>query len=218
MHALRTTVWGAALAAVVATFPAAAYEAGDFIVRLGAAGVYPNDESDSLNAIAGSEVAVDNTWSAGITLTYMATDRIGVGLLGAWPFKHDLEGAGTISNLGDIGETKQLPPTLTLQWHFPTGTNIHPYVGAGVNYTYFFSEDTKGALNGTKIDLESSFGPAAEAGVDIELSNGWLVSGQVWYIDIDTEATLSGGPLTLNENVDVDVDPLVFMIGVGKKF
>lgn len=215
MNTLKSVVLSTAL---VAAMPAFAYEAGDIIVRAGAAGVFPNDDSDSLNAIAGARVTVEDTWSLGLTGTYMVNNQFGIGLLGAWPFEHDIEGDGAISNLDKIAETKHLPPTLTLQYHFPASSSIHPYVGAGLNYTYFFDEETSGALDGTKIDLESSFGFAVEAGVDFEFSGGWIASGQVWYADIDTEANLSGGGLGLNENIDVEIDPVVFMVGIGKKF
>ncbi len=133
-------------------------------------------------------------------------------MLGAWPFEHDIKGDGTLAS-DDVGSFKHLPPTVTLQWHFPTGTNIHPYVGAGVNYTFVFDEDTTGALAGVDMELDDSYGLAAEAGVDFELDNNWLVSGQVWYIDINTEADLEGvGKL------DIEVDPWVYMLSVGKKF
>jgi outer membrane protein len=191
---------------------ASAYEAGDMVLRAGLAGVLPDSSFDQ-NDLAGAGVDVDDGYSLGISFTYMATANLGVGVLGAWPFEHDFDGAGTLSGSGEVGSTKHLPPTVTLQWHFPTGTNIHPYIGAGVNYTYFFDEETSGALSGVNLELDDSWGLAAEAGVDFDLGNDLVLSGQLWYLDIDTEAKLTGlGTL------DVDVDPWVFMIGIGKKF
>jgi outer membrane protein len=216
MKILRRAAQGAAVAAILVSAPATAYQAGDFILRLGGAGVYPSGESDSLDAISGAEVEADDAWSLGITATYMFTDAIGLGVLGAWPFEHDIEGSGTISNLDKVAETKHLPPTVTLQWHIPTGSSFHPYVGAGFNYTYFFDEDTDGALSAADIDIDDSFGFAGEAGVDFDLGNDWLVSGQVWYIGIEPEAKIQGAGL--NEKIDVQIDPWVFMLGVGKKF
>ena len=34
-----------------------------------------------------------------------------------------------------------VPPTLTLQYHFTQFGAWKPYVGAGVNYTYFYDRD-----------------------------------------------------------------------------
>jgi outer membrane protein len=192
-----------------------ATQAGDMILRAGLAGVLPTGDSDEIATIAsGAKVEADDGYSLGITFTWMATDNLGVGVLAAWPFEHDIEGAGAIASADTVGDTKHLPPTVTLQWHFPTGTNIHPYVGAGVNYTYFFDEDTTGALAGESLDLDDSWGLAAEAGVDFDLGNDLVLSGQLWYLDIDTEATVSGGV----GSFDVSIDPWVFMVGIGKKF
>lgn len=221
MSSLKNTVLGVAAASTLLSAPLMAYEAGDMILRVGAAGVLPTGESDSLNAVPGGKVEAADAWSLGITFTYMLTDQIGVGILGAYPFSHDLESNGTLATaLGDssdVGETKQLPPTVTLQWHFPTGSkNFQPYVGAGVNYTYFFDEDAKGPLNGVNLDIDNSWGLAGEAGLDYVMDNDWTLSAQAWYIGIEPTAKLQGGGL--NEKIDVGIDPWVFMASVGKKF
>jgi len=110
--------------------------------------------------------------------------------------------------------TRSVKPSICHQpSHFETGSNFHPYIGAGVNYTHFFDEDTSGALDGLDLDLDDSWGLAGEIGLDYDLGNDWLISGQVWYIDIDTEAKLEGVG-----KFDVDIDPWVVMLGVGKKF
>lgn len=191
---------------------ASAYQAGDWIVRAGAAGVYPTGEG-KVKEIPGSKVEADSAWSLGLNGTYMATSNIGIGLLAAWPFKHDIDCKGSISSLGTCASTKHLPPTLTVQYHFDTGSKFHPYVGAGVNYTYFFDEKTKGGLKGLDIDLDSSWGLAGEIGLDYELANNWMIGGQIYYMDIDTKAKLEGF-----SKFDVDIDPWVYLITVGKKF
>ena len=196
------------------SLPASAYEAGDLVLRAGAAGVLPTGESETISEIApGAKVEADDDWSLGLTGTYMVTDNIGVGLLAAWPFEHDIDAKGSISSLDKVGETKHLPPTVTLQYHFETESSFHPFIGVGVNYTYFFDEETSGALNGLDLDLDDSWGLAGEIGLDYDVGNDWLISGQVWYIDIDTEADLEGVG-----KFDVDIDPWVVMLGVGKKF
>ena len=193
---------------------ALAVQQGDILVRVGIAHVAPDADSEPVPGFgAASKVDVDSATSLGLTLTYMATDSLGVGLLAAWPFKHDIEGAGSIAGAGKVAETKHLPPTVTAQWHFAPQSNVRPFVGAGLNYTAFFSEKTTGAIAGTSLKLDDSWGLAAEAGVDVDINDRWFVSGQVWYLDIDTEATINGVA-----SFDVDIDPWVFMIGLGTKF
>ena len=206
------------LATMIAT-SAQAYQAGDFVVRAGAAGVYPTGDG-SITPVPGGSVEADSAWSLGISLTYMATNNIGVGVLGAWPFTHDIDGKGALAG-ADIGETKHLPPTVTLQYHFDNGSKLHPYVGAGINYTAFFDTKEGSALSGAKLDLDNSWGLAGELGVDYEMQNDWLVGAQVFYIDIDTDAKVSGTgapPAGIDGTYNVSIDPWVFMVSVGKKF
>lgn len=204
-----------------------AHEAGEFIVRVGAAQVDPNDDSDALSlngtVLAGTEAEVDDDTQLGITFTYMLTNHLGVGLLAATPFDHDIKadlGASTI----DAGSSKQLPPTLTLQY-FPmdSASKFQPYVGVGVNYTKFFSEDvdseleTTLGLTGGDLELDDSWGWSAQVGFDYEINEHWLINASIWYINIETEAKFKfDQPVVIK--TDVDIDPLVYMIGIGYKF
>lgn len=213
------------LCAALATASAVAVETGDFIVRAGAAWVLPNDSSGYVGAIPDSKVDVDNAAAFGINFTYMVTDNIGVELLAASPFTHNLKGEGSIAALGTIGETKQLPPTLTLQYHFNPHPNIKPYLGVGINYTTFFSESTSASLNNalgpTSMELEDSWGASGELGVDFVLPQGWLINAAAWYTGISTTATLTTRPNTGGvavNKVDVDINPWVLFFGVGKQF
>jgi outer membrane protein len=190
---------------------ASAYQAGDMVLRAGLAGVLPTGDGTHP---AGLKTEADDGYSLGITFTWMATDNLGLGVLGAWPFKHDVE----VATLGDVAEVEHLPPTVTLQYHFDTASNLHPYVGAGVNYTTFLDEDTEGALAGAKLDLDDSWGLALEAGIDMELQNNWTLNASAWWIDIDTDATVSGAGAPFDAAYEVEIDPWVFMVGIGKKF
>ena len=204
-----------------------AHEAGDFIVRAGAAQGDPNDDSDALRlngtALAGTEAEVDDDTQLGLTFTYMLTNHIGVGLLAATPFDHDIEadlGAVTV----DAGSAKQLPPTVTLQYYpLESASKFQPYVGVGVNYTAFFDEDVDSELEaalsetGGDLELDNSFGWSAQIGFDYQIDDHWLLNAAVWYMDIQTDAKFKfdGGTVV---KADVDIDPLVYMIGIGYKF
>jgi len=209
------------LCAALSISSAVALETGDFIVRAGPAWVLPNDSSSSVTGIPGSEVGVNDAVSFGFNFTYMATDNIGIELLAATPFTHDLEGQGSIAALGKIGSTKQLPPTLTVQYHFNVHPQIKPYLGVGLNYTTFFSESSTASLNDalggpTSIELDNSWGASGELGVDFMFQNGWLINAAAWYTGISTTARLQTGS-TLR-TVDVDINPWVLFFGVGKQF
>ena len=205
--------------AALSAMPAMAYQAGDMVLRGGLAGVLPTGDG-AVPGVPGGKVEADDGFSAGITFTYMATNNIGIGVLGAWPFSHDVDGTGALAGLGTVAEIEHLPPTLTLQYHFDTASKLRPYVGAGINYTTVIDIDETPSMAGDQLDLDDSWGFALEAGVDYELQNDWLVGAAVWYLDIAFDTTISGGNLGLANPTffETEVDPWVFMLSVGKKF
>ena len=231
------TVITAGLAAG-ATMSALAYEAGDIIVRAGYANVSPNDDSDPLavpaldiSAIPGTSVEVDSGSALGITIGYMLTSTLGIELLAATPFEHDIE-AVVDGEKADVGSAKHLPPTLSLVW-YPMGEGnsaLQPYLGVGVNYTTFFEEDVDSEVESVASDLagipinldlelEDSWGLAAQIGVDYSLNDKWHLNASVRWIDINTEAELSmsgvGDIITVD---DVEIDPVVYQLNVGYTF
>lgn len=203
-----------------------AHSAGDLLLRWGPAAVVPNDDSGTISGsggagIAGSEVGIENGLALGITAAYMITDHIGIGLLAATPFRHELEGKGTLSSVGGLGYIKHLPPTLTAQFHLLPNHWFQPFIGVGANYTFIFDEDASRSLEtalagSTTIDLDDSFGIAFEAGFDIMLNEHWMLNAHAWYLEIESEARLKTG--ATRRKVDVDIDPLVFMLALGYEF
>ena len=89
---------------------------------------------------------------------------------------------------------------------------MRPYVGAGLNYTIFSDERTWGPLQGTKLQLDPSFGPAAQLGVDIDVIPGWIVNVDARWFDIDTDAKLGGADLGT-----IGIDPVAFGLSIGHR-
>jgi len=197
------------------TASASPLQAGDWLVRIGLSNVNPNASSSNPRGglPAGSDVSIDSSTRPSFTVGYMLTDNLDVELLAAWPFKHDITGDGALAGAGKIGDTKQLPPTLSVDWHFMPGSRVRPYVGVGVNYTHFFSENATGPLAGTTLSLDSSWGPAAQAGFDVDVGANWSFNASVRYIQIKTTATYGNG-----YKLDVDVNPWVYTVGIGTSF
>ncbi len=209
----KTLVTAACLATALTAGSALALEKGDWIGRLGVSYISPDSSSDPVPGITGSGVEASSSTSATFNIGYMVTDQLAIDLLAAWPFTHDIKGTGSIAGLGKIGETRQLPPTLSLQYHFSPRANLRPYVGAGINLTTFFDTEAKGALAGASLRLHSSVGFALQAGVDYDLNNDWFMYGDVRYMDINTDASLNGGP-----DFEVEINPWIFAVGIGTTF
>ncbi|MBI3570806.1 MAG: outer membrane beta-barrel protein [Gammaproteobacteria bacterium] len=197
-----------ALGLTAAVIPAHAVQKGDWLIRGGLGHVAPTGESGTV-PVVGGKVEAGNSTNLAVNFTYMLSDNMGVELLGALPFSHDI----THNTLGKVAETKELPPTLILLYNFAPKSGVRPYAGIGVNYTTFFSEKTTGALAGTSIKLDDSFGLAAEVGVDVDLNKDWFFNASLWRMNIDTEANSS-----LLGKFDVAIDPWALFVGVGKRF
>jgi outer membrane protein len=161
-------------------------------------------------------VSVTNSFAPEVDITYFVTDHLGLELIAATT-KHDVKGKGGLAPIGDLADSWVLPPTLTLQYHFTPKARVRPYVGAGLNYTIFYSEDAsdglESAIGDTKVELKDSFGFALQAGVDVDLTEKVFLNFDVKYIDIDTKAKLATGALV--NRVKVSLDPIVAGIGVG---
>ncbi len=214
------------LALAIAAPFAQAHEAGDIIVRAGVATVNPNEDSSPISVnggkLAGSAATLDNNSQLGLTAVYMVTHNIGVELLAATPFQHTVSLKGMPAGLdGEFADVKHLPPTLSLQY-FPldASSKFQPYVGVGLNYTTFFQEELtadRKAQGFSSLSLDDSFGLALQVGADYMLTDNIVLNAAVWKIDIDTTATAQHSALGKIE-VDVEVDPFAYMVGVGYKF
>ena len=72
---------------------AQAHQAGDFIIRAGAATTAPNEESGNLKLdgtkVPGTKATLDSDTQLGLAFAYMLTDHVGLELLAATPFQHD---------------------------------------------------------------------------------------------------------------------------------
>lgn len=215
-----------------------AYETGSKIVRFGNATISPDASSSPLSLasagtsseLAGTAVDADDGTTLGLTGVYMFRDHWGVEVVAALPIQHDLKVTGLTADPLHLGETSELPPTVLLQWYpMDNNSRVQPYLGLGLNYTVFFDEELsrgadalfveQGATSDADMSIDSSVGIAAEAGIDLAFGkrNAWLFNLSVWWVDIDTTANIDiPGVGTVRS--DVELDPLVYMAGLGYRF
>lgn len=201
MNRTKTMV-AAVLLGLAGTGTALAHEQGDWLMRFGASYVDPKSDNSEI-------VEVDGATSLTVNLTYMVTANLGIELLAAYPFEHDIDLVGG----GEVASAKHLPPTLSFQYHFLPDGGFQPYVGLGLNHTQFFSEDTTGALAGTDLDLDRSWGVALQVGADVPFNEKWFMNLNVRWMDIDTDASLDGAELG-----KVEIDPFIYGAHLGFRF
>ncbi|WP_341315485.1 OmpW family outer membrane protein [Paraburkholderia sp. IMGN_8] len=216
-HSLRNRIKAAAVASSLLCAGALAQQAhaagddqmsgihaGDVLVRLRAISIIPNvTTNQSLSAL---NVGVNNAIVPELDLTYMIRDYLGVELI-LGTSRHQLT-----SSLGNLGGVNVLPPTLLLQYHFNHAGRIRPYVGAGINYTYFYNNGLN--AGGQPISITNhSFGPALQAGVDVQVTKSLFVNADIKKIWMHTDASLGGQSLGR-----LSIDPVVVGLGVGMRF
>ncbi|HWJ04297.1 MAG TPA: OmpW family outer membrane protein [Steroidobacteraceae bacterium] len=199
-----------AVAAALAAPVAAHAEQGDWLVRVGLSQVNP--EKESLEIPGTAFLVVDSDVSPTFNVSYFLTKHISTELLAAWPFTHGVDIRPFEGGKSRVGYVDQLPPTLSLNWHFNQDGTIRPYIGAGINYTLFSGEETAGPLGGNDLKLDDSFGAAGQVGIDMGKGN-WFVNVNARYIQIESDTTLNG--------VDIgtlEINPWVYGLHVGYKF
>lgn len=205
---------GISLVAVslLAAETAVAQQAGDIFVRARAIYVMPDE---SATTSIGGTVGIDNKVVPEVDFTYFIADNIGLELIAATT-KHNVVGLDTaLGASADLGSAWLLPPTLSLQYHVPTGNNgaIKPYFGAGINYTFFYSEkEAGGAIS--DFNLKDSVGFSLQVGADFEIADNTFLNLDVKKLFLSTDAEINGGAVT----ADVKINPWIFGAGIGTKF
>ncbi|AUQ50564.1 outer membrane protein [Phaeobacter inhibens] len=192
-----------ALSATLAALagPALAQSQGDWTLGVGIANVNPKSDNGT---VAGAAATIGDDTALTFTAEYFIRDNIGIELLAASPFEHDisLNGAYTAT-------TKHLPPTLSVNYHFPTQTKFKPFVGVGINYTTFFEESSPAGV----ISLDDSVGLALNLGADWQISDRGALRVNVRYMDIETDVTLNGTKIGTAE-----IDPVTVGFGYVHRF
>lgn len=186
-----------------------------FQVRLRGIVIDPNVK-ETIDPIGGF-ADVSTEWVPELDFTLFINDNIAFELIAAIA-EHDIEVFDSAVGDLSIGDVLVLPPTLLAQYHFNFG-QWRPYIGGGVNITGFFDEDVSAGGNGgiiTDFNVETSFGPAAQFGVDYFITDNWLINADFKFIFIDADLTIDTvlGPVI----ADADINPLVFGVGIGYKF
>ena len=233
----------------LAASSALAYEPGTFILRGGVGTVAPQSKSLSSEVedavIYEACVEVDDGTGFLMGGTYMINERWAVDILAALPIKHDIDfelygdfdllepeipiDTGVLA--GKLGSVKQLPPTVTFQYHFAPDRVFQPYMGVGLNWTTFSSEKFNPSVAGVTLDqlddvlgidkmyVDDSFGVAAQLGGDWAIGDHTVVNFDVRYMDIDADLLFTGDDFDGKEKAGtLELDPWVYSITLGYQF
>jgi len=186
----------AALVAALA-IPATA-DAQSWLTRIRAIDIVP-DVSTSINGLD-----VKDQWAPEIDFTYFFSKNLASELILSTA-RHEVT-----LNGNSIGKVSILPPTITVQYHFTDLGAWKPYVGGGLNLTYFYNV---GLTNPLGLSDDWSVGGALQAGLDYEIQKDVYLNLDVKYLWVKNDVTANGNTLG-----DLKINPWVFGLGVGWRF
>jgi len=187
-----------------------------WMIRVRALGVVTRN-SGHVDQVLGSGLATSDTVVPELDISYFFTPNIAAELILGVTRNH-VTGTGTIAGL-DVGKAWLLPPTLTLQYHFTGLGAFKPYVGGGVNYTWFFDQSAgaAGVVGVTQSHLHDAAAPVAQIGFDYMIDKhwGWNVDVKKLWLRPNWTGTLNG---TVPISGKVNLDPWLIGSGITYKF
>jgi len=147
--------------------------------------------------------------------------------MGAPPLtKTVAKGPATLGSVPFNGQTivtaRWLAPTLLLQYVFLDDSyRFRPYIGAGINYTKFYSRQSTPAGNAigggpTSISLTSSVGPAGTVGVSCRITHHFYVYASASASEVDSDLTANTAGVI--RRTHVSFGPRALVVSAGYSF
>jgi outer membrane protein W len=178
------------------------------------------DESSQTITDTGTGIELDDAVSAELHASYMVLNdwALELALSGA---RVDLATVGGVDGGLEAGTAWMTPVTLTLRYHPPLTGRWHPVAGAGIGTAFFWDAEAGDDVRNLGIgslDLSSELGYTAQLGLQYEHTDRLRLSLDLRYISFTAQPELRLANGSLFDAIDVDIDLLVFGIGVGYWF
>ncbi len=190
-----------------------------WMIRVRALAVVP-ENGGSVHQVPGSSLKTSDQYVPELDISYFFTPNLAAELI-LGVTKHHVTGDGTLAGL-DVGKAWLLPPTLTFQYHFTQFGAFKPYIGAGVNYTWFFSQSAGNTPTGAGVSviqssLKDTAAPVLQFGFDYMIDKhwGWNVDVKKMWMRPNWEGTLADGTAITGQ---VKLDPWLIGTGITYKF
>ncbi len=204
----------------------------DNTLKVGYAHIGFNTKSADLTGPAGTtppgvQAGLNNTATMALVYERNISGPWCFVLQGGTPPVVKIFGAGNAAALGEVGTTRAWFPAFLGQYAFEGPWGSQPYVGAGVNYTFYTEGWVKaaytGAFGGTgsTAKLTSSWGPVLKVGIGFPLGRTWVIDAAYSRYSIHTTATITTdtpGVGAIARSVGIRSDPDVVALIVGHRF
>jgi len=185
-------------------------QAGDLVLGLGGVAVLPQQGG---RTTIGGEVRATDSGSPLLDVTYFLLPRVSLNLIAATT-QHDVRAIGTA--LGDVrlGHIWVLPPTVTAQYHILPNARFSPYVGFGINATFYYGYGGDRSPGINKLRLDTAVGPSFNLGFDYEITPNWLLNLDAKKIIMRPTLSINSGAVTGR----AELDPWVVGAAVRYRF
>lgn len=210
------------VATIFVSMPAAAQDAGDTYVRIGAARTKLVDKGEvsvngTLDPTAGYETR--DTFTGILTVGHYIIDGVAVEASISSPGTTDNLPAGSLGGTPNLGDDEFVIGTIGATYH-PFKSQFSPYVGGGFQYQMTTQE--RDGL-GVGLNIPNSHGPYVNAGVDYKVNSKWGVFADVrkaWYHTNASGLLPNDATYTTFSTVDAkaELDPLTIQIGLTAHF
>ncbi len=233
-----------AVAAASLSQQSMALQAGDNIIYVGGAFLFPSSSISSLNstgtcaafpcigpglltfnqATAGTTATVQNASTPIVSAFHMFTDNIAAELTIGVPVKMKINMNLPViaTSVTDAADANASFPSLVVKYVFNTPADtFRPYIGLGVNYTYFNSISINSnplvqGLAGTSQSLSSSVNPVFNVGGIYSLTDRWSLNFGISYVPMTTNVTFVGSGTTTTGKLTIN--PTDVTLKLGYKF
>jgi outer membrane protein len=197
-------------------------------VRIGEYWIFYRVHADDLSGPftpPGTGLDVKNTQTPYVAYLRRLSSHFSVEIAGGVPplTKSVGKGPATLGSVPyngqEISTARWLAPTALLEYSFLDDSSaLRPYLGVGVNYTAFYDRDSTAAGNAaaggpTRIELPSSFGPAATAGVTYQLSHRWNLSASYSVTRVRSRLAAITGDVVRTSQISFNPSALVVAAG-----
>lgn len=203
---------GVALAAIAATA-----SAQDWAGKIGVLRYDTHAKTSGISGIGvppGADAAIGDATTIVFTIERYFTPNVGVELVIGIPPTVKARGSGSVAFLGDdILSAKNWGPAMFVNYHFgDASSRLRPFIGLGVNYTWFKGEKSKLAPD---VRLTDSFGLAGHAGIDYSIGKTMGLWASIARVDVRSEVTAVGVTVLTSS---IDFRPWTYSAGLRLSF
>ena len=222
----------AALSITFATFGTAQADDTDNVVRLGYAHVKFNLNAGDLQGPPGTtppglRIGAESVDIPAISYERRFSPNWAVQLQAGIPPTITTFGTGAAAPVGTVAKARIWFPTVMALYTFTDVPIVKPYIGVGVNYTFFTNERPSdaytAALQGTSssMHLKDSWGLYMRLGLEYPIDQHWSINVEYSTFRLKTKATIITKTPSFGDigrTIDIKDSPRIFGLTAGYKF